>query len=207
MLLCMSILTPIIAQDSFSEEKITPTFAVNGSLGFFSNQIDDFTVNLQPLLTGSCFFKINGHLYAGIGAGFGTWIYSNNDGATNIKDNNFTIPIFATARYKYAIDENPNIFFDVKIGYRFGKKVTLDMLSENRTGQDERIIKGNGLFSSLMLGISVKKLEFGIGFMMQTISYDKIEHTVVKDYNKITDFEGKYTTLMHSFFVQVGYWF
>ena len=160
----------------------------------------------QPMVSASVFSKLNPNLFVGGGVGLATWNYSDNDGTATIENKNYSLPIYLTARYVFRTSE-ANLVFDGKIGYRVGNDVTIDMLSEYRTGQDYRIVDGNGLFSAAMMGFSVMNIEIGIGLTLQNVSYDNIDHSVVIETDYHRDFEEHNSMMMYSFFVQAGYWF
>lgn len=205
--LTMFVASIAVAQEPVpSENSASLSVAADVSVGFFSNQIGDFQVMNQPMVSASVFSKLNPDLFVGGGVGLATWNYSDNDDAATIENKNYSLPLYLTARYVFRTSY-ANLFFDGKIGYRFGNDVTIDMLSEYRTGEDYRVVDGNGLFSAAMMGFSVMNIEVGIGLTLQKVSYDNIDHSVViaTDYHR--DFEEHNSKMMYSFFVQAGYWF
>ena len=209
LILCLSMFIAgiAVAQEPIpSENAASLSVATDVSVGFFSNQIGDFQVKNQPMVSASVFSKLNPNLFVGGGVGLATWNYSDNDGTATIENKNYSLPIYLTARYVFRTSE-ANLFFDGKIGYRLGNEVKIDMLSEYRTGQDYRIVDGKGLFSAAMMGFSVRNIELGIGLTLQKVSYDMIDHSVViaTDYHR--DAEEHSSKMMYSFFVQAGYWF
>lgn len=192
-----------VAQDEFT---YPISVVADATFGFFSNQVCDFQVSNQPMLNVSVFSKVNSDFFVGGGLGIATWIYSDNEGEAKIENKNFSLPLYFTARYVFRTSY-ANLFLDAKLGYRLGNKVTIDMLSTYRTGQDDRIISGNGLFSAGMIGFSIKGIEFGMGVTLQNVTYDRINHSIVTATEYPWDEEEHDSKLMRSFFVQVGYWF
>lgn len=192
-----------VAQDEFTSPI---SIAADATFGFFSNQVCDFQVSNQPMLNVSIFSKITPDFFVGGGLGVATWIYSDNEGTAKIENKNFSLPLYLTARYVFRTSY-ANLFLDAKLGYRLGNKVTIDMLSPYRTGQDDRIISGNGLFSAGMIGFSIRRIEFGMGLSLQNVSYDKIDHSTVIETEHVRNEEEHGSKLMRSFFIQVGYWF
>ena len=203
LLISVFVVGGVAAQDEFTWPI---SMTADATFGFFSNQVCDFQVNNQPMLSVSVFSKLNPDLHVGGGLGIATWIYSDNEGAAKIENKNFSLPLYLTARYVFRASY-ANLFLDAKLGYRLGNKVTIDMLSPYRTGQDDRIISGNGFFSAGMIGFVIKKIEFGMGVSLQHITYDRINHSVVTETRYPWNEEEHGSKLMHSFFVQVGYWF
>ena len=207
-LVALAITTNGYSQDSFSDEYYFPlSFVVNGNIGVFSTQTEDFQVTNRPMLSTSALFGINPNLFLGGGIGVGTWNMKPTWDGT-VEDKYFNVPIYATARYFFGERRKMGMFFDAKIGYRLGNKVKMNMLTERRTGEDYRIIAGHGLYSSIVIGMSFHRIELSMGMDIQGLNYDVVDHSIVTGYyRKPRNREETVTTTERAFIFQLGYWF
>lgn len=197
----------VYSQDSFSNEYSFPlSIAVNANLGAFSTGTEDFQINNRPMLSGTAFFTINPNLFLGGGIGVSTWNY-NLEGEGKFDNKYYNVPIYAVGRYFFGEEKKSGIFFDAKIGYRFGNKITVDMLSQYRTGEDFRFISGHGLYSSILMGISYRRIELSFGMDIQGLNYDVVDHSVVIATRHRRDREESISTTVRAFIFQLGYWF
>lgn len=207
--LCFTLGSTSFAQDpSFGGGYMAKSFVVDASIGFLSNQVDEFKITTQPMISSTMLFSINPKFYAGIGLGLGVWNYDNNEGRIQMeKTSVVTIPLFADVRYAFSESKKYNLFLDAKLGYRFGPEQVLDMLTPARTGEDFRYVNGNGFYSAFMMGFLIRKIELGVGVSFQNVNYDVYENTVVISSSYPYFREENVSKNMRSFFVKAGYWF
>lgn len=208
LVVCLCMFSNAKAQDSFSNEYYFPfTVATDASIGVFATQVEDFIVNTQPMINVAALWGVNPNLFAGLGVGFGKWNYDDNDGYAKVENQYFSVPVYATARYVFGSAKKSGLFFDAKIGYRLGNKITIDMLSDLRVGQNDRIINGCGLYSGFSMGILVRKFELVMGINLQNVEYDIVDQSEVISSGRIYNINEHKSDMMRSFVVQLGYWF
>jgi len=208
LLIALALLHNVKAQGlgTFSND-FSMSHVVNVGMGVFNSAIaEDIKVNNQPMLSTSLLFELNPNLFAGCGVAFSIWNYSE-EGDAKLNGEYYSVPVFVTARYFFGERRKTGLFFDAKIGCRLGNTITIDMLTEARTGQDDRIINGIGLYSNIAIGLSYRRFELLMGMDIQGVSYDVIDHSVVTATRYHRDLEESITTTMQTFVIQLGYWF